>query len=50
MDEQLEMIVESYGIDLLLELNDINPVYVLKWLVEEGLIDLDDYIEQEEEE
>ena len=38
-----EILAEYYPLDRLLEQNDINPLVVVKYLVDEGLIDLDDY-------
>lgn len=35
---------ETYGLELLLEQNDIEPWEVIKILYERGLLDIDDYI------
>lgn len=43
--DKLEVLTEDYGVELLLEQNEINPYFVVRWLVEEGLIDLDMYFE-----
>ena len=40
--ERLEMLVQSYGLDYILEHCDIEPVYVLELLIEQMEIDLDD--------
>ncbi len=40
--EALEHLVEDYGFELLLEMNDIEPYQVIELLVREGLLDLDD--------
>lgn len=40
---KLKALAENYGILLLLEENDISEEFVIKLLVEEGLIDLDNY-------
>lgn len=44
-DQQLTMLVNSYGIEQVLLDNDIEQEYVLKLLIEEELLDLDDYFE-----
>ena len=41
-EEQLSMVVDSYGIELLLQVNDIEQEYVVKLLIDEGLIDIMD--------
>lgn len=47
MDQlKLEMLINSYGIDKLLELSDIVPEKALEVLVNEGLIDLDDFFDE----
>jgi hypothetical protein len=43
LESKILALVENYGLDILLEQNDISPYLVVKHLVEEGLIDLDDY-------
>lgn len=45
MDDQLELILTSYSLDDISNLSDINPVSVLKLMIEEGWVDIDDYIE-----
>jgi phage head maturation protease len=40
---QLELLVDSYGLTKLLEMNDITENVVLEMLVERGDIDLSDY-------
>ena len=37
--EQMTMVVESYGLEHILTLFDIEPSYVIELLIEEGLID-----------
>ena len=44
-EEKIKKLVMSYGIDNLLEENDIAEGYVIRLLVEEGLIDLKDYFD-----
>lgn len=46
-EEQLEWLLRSYDLDFLLEEHDIRPEYVLKLLVEEGLISLSDYFDDQ---
>ena len=38
MDEELEFIVLA-GLDTICEEHDINPAYVLRLMIEEGLVD-----------
>lgn len=38
-DEQLDLLVTSYGLCYLLECCDVEPVYVLKLLIEQGEIE-----------
>ena len=45
MENLIELLALSYGVDALLADNDINPEIVIEWLVEEGHIDLRDYEE-----
>lgn len=50
MDQlRLEMLVYSYGIDRLLELSGIFPEKALEVLVNEGLIDLNDFFDEDGE-
>lgn len=43
LESQLEALVENYGLALLLEQNDISEYSIIKYLVTEGFINLDDY-------
>jgi hypothetical protein len=43
LDNKIEALVENYGIVLLLEQNEITEGTVVRFLVDEGFIDLDDY-------
>lgn len=45
LDQESKIIalIENYGIVMLLEQNDITEYVVVRFLVEEGLLDLDDY-------
>lgn len=47
--ERLEMLAEYYPIDQVLEDNDVNPLVVYRFLMQEGLIDIDQYFLDEEE-
>jgi len=40
--DKLEMLVQSYGLDFILEHCDIEPVYVLELLIDQREIELDD--------
>lgn len=42
MVEKLEALLDSYGLEHILYLHDIEPLYVLKLLIEEGMISWDD--------
>ena len=42
-DEALEHLCEDYGLETLLEMNDIEPQVVIQLLINEGLIDVDDF-------
>lgn len=48
-DSKLKALVENYGLMILLEQNEITEEFVVKFLIEEGLIDFDDYINVDEE-
>ena len=40
-EDFLDHLCEDYGLDTLLEMNDLEPTMVLKLLITEGLIDLE---------
>lgn len=42
-ESKLDALADNYGIELILEQNDITPQLVIKFLIDEKLIDLDDY-------
>jgi hypothetical protein len=42
-ESKIVALIENYGVVLLLEQNDVSEYVVVKFLVDEGLIDLDDY-------
>lgn len=44
--EQLEMILDSYGLDHMLNLNDIEPSHVVRLLIDEELLTWSDLYEQ----
>jgi hypothetical protein len=48
-DSKLRALVENYGLALLLEQNDISEERVIEWLVDEKLIDLEDYFNMDAE-
>lgn len=48
-DSKLRALVENYGLLLLLEQNDITEEKVIEWLIEERLIDLEDYFNMDAE-
>jgi hypothetical protein len=41
--EALEHLIEDVGLERLLEMNDVDPYEVLQLLISEGLIDLDNF-------
>jgi hypothetical protein len=49
MEKTLQQMIDSYGLEFLLEDNDILETKVLELLVEEGLIDPDKYFEEIED-
>lgn len=49
MDRRIKILADFYPIEDVLEQNDIEEYVVFEWLVTEGLIDLDDYFFDEEE-
>jgi hypothetical protein len=42
-DSKIQALVENYGLSLLLEQNEIEEYFIVKYLVEEGMIDLNEY-------
>jgi hypothetical protein len=49
LESQLQALVENYGLAYLLEENEITEYYVIKFLVDEGMIDLRDYFNTDAE-
>jgi hypothetical protein len=43
LDSKIVALVENYGLELLLEQNEISERFIIEYLVDEKLIDLDDY-------
>lgn len=43
LDSKIRALAENYGIELLLEQNEISARLVIEFLVDENLLDLDDY-------
>ena len=48
-ESKLRALVENYGLMLLLEQNEITEEFVVRFLIDEGLVDFDDYINVDEE-
>lgn len=48
-ESKLRALVENYGLSLLLEQNDITEERVIEWLIDERLIDLEDYFNMDAE-
>lgn len=49
LESQLQALVQNYGLTYLLEENEITEYYVIKFLVEEEMIDLRDYFNTDAE-
>jgi hypothetical protein len=43
LESKIRELADNYGLMLLLEQNDISEMFVIKYLVLEGFIDVDDY-------
>lgn len=48
-DSKLRALVENYGLAFLLEENDISEEFVIRFLVDEGLISFEDYFNTDAE-
>lgn len=48
-DSKLKALVENYGLAFLLEENDISEEFVIRFLVDEGLISFEDYFNTDAE-
>lgn len=44
MSSIIQALADHFSVDALLEQNDIPAKKVIEWLVDEGLLDLEDYI------
>jgi len=49
LDSRITALVENYGLMYLLEQNDITEEFIVRFLVDERLIDLDDYFNTDAE-
>jgi len=45
-EERIKLLIDSYGLELLLDLQDIEQEYVLTLLVEQGILDLEEYFDE----
>ena len=43
-ESKLRALTENYGLMFLLEQNEITEEFIIRFLIDEGLIDFDDYI------
>ena len=50
VDNRVQILADSYPLEDMLRQNDIEAYIVVKWLVDEGLVDLSDYFGFEDEE
>ena len=50
MEDKLEALLQNYGMDTLIEQSEINPLVIVRSLVEEGWIDLEEYFNLDAEE
>lgn len=48
-ESKLKALVENYGLAFLLEENDISEEFVIRFLVDEGLISFEDYFNTDAE-
>jgi len=48
--DKFKVLAEHYGLDLVMEQNDLEPEDVIKLLYDNGLIDIEDYFYDEVEE
>jgi|TARA_S200002703_G_scaffold132824_1_gene120788 hypothetical protein len=42
-DSKIQALVDNYGLNYLLEDNQISENFVVKYLIEEGMVELDNY-------
>ena len=50
IEDKLEALLQNYGLEYLLDRSEINPLVIVRFLVEEGWIDLEDYFNLDAEE
>ena len=50
MQRKIDLLALGYPLDKLCEDNDIEASMVIKWMVDEGLLTLQDYFDDEEDE
>ena len=48
-ESKLKALVDNYGLAFLLEENDISEEFVIRFLVDEGMINFEDYFNTDEE-
>jgi len=41
--DKIQILADNYPLADLLEQNDVEEYIIVKWLVDEGMVDLDDY-------
>lgn len=49
MESKISLLIQSFGLDKVLEIADVEPEAALKLLVEEGLVDLEEFFYQDQE-
>ena len=49
LESQLQALADNFGLAYLLEQNEITELFVIRFLVEEGMIDLRDYFNTDAE-
>ena len=47
VEERVKFLIDSFGLELLLEMNDIEQEAVLVYLIDEGIINIEEYFEDE---
>lgn len=49
MNPKIELLALSKGVDELCKDNDIDPARIIEWMIEEEMIDLEEYFPEEKE-
>lgn len=49
LESQLQALADNYGLAYLLEQNEITELFIIRYLVDEGMIDLRDYFNTDAE-